>query len=255
MYKVENIPCLKDNYAWALRPIDRASSSQCIIIDPGEARAVQSYLDQHHLTLEAILITHNHYDHTGGVSELVSTTPCPVYGPQGTPVVSSQVSEGDTLLLGNNSLSFTIWETPGHCPEHISYVGEGIVFCGDTLFSCGCGRILGSTPQKLYESLKRLATLPDDTLVYCGHEYTKANSTFAAKLLPGDESISEFKRAVEALKVTLPSTIAVEKRVNPFLRVGEEEVQRRVLELSGEEGLRTEAEYFRVIRSLKDGGL
>jgi hydroxyacylglutathione hydrolase len=212
----------KDNYVWTLR--DRSSA---VVVDPGDARPVLDYLAAEGLRLAAILATHHHQDHVGGVAELVARHPCPVYGPRGEPIatLTQAVGGGDTVPLPELGVSLEVLDIPGHTRAHIAYYGANMLFCGDTLFACGCGRVFEGTPAQLHASLEKLLTLPDDTLVYCGHEYTLANIGFAKAVEPGNARLLERERADAKLRErglpTLPTTIAREKATNPFLRVRE----------------------------------
>jgi hydroxyacylglutathione hydrolase len=212
----------KDNYVWTLRS-DRFAA----VVDPGEARPVLDYLASEKLRLIAILATHHHQDHVGGVAELLARHPCPVYGPRGEPIatLTHPVGGGDAVALPELGLKFEVLDIPGHTRAHIAYYGAKMLFCGDTLFACGCGRVFEGTPQQLYASLQKLVALPDETLVYCGHEYTLANIGFAKAVEPHNASLLEREKSDAMLRrqdrPTLPSTIAREKATNPFLRVRE----------------------------------
>jgi hydroxyacylglutathione hydrolase len=213
------LPALKDNYIWLLR-----HGRQCIVVDPGDAAPVQQYLQAEALELAAILITHRHNDHIGGVPALFADHAVPVYGPPSIGVVTHPLRERDLVEVPGASLR--VWEVPGHTEEHIAYLGSNFIFCGDTLFSAGCGRILGSaTAAEYHASLTRLASLPGDTLIYCTHEYTLANLRFAALAEPGNKATAarfdECSALREAGHPTLPTRMAVELVINPFLRTRE----------------------------------
>src|SRR4051812_43557449 len=220
--EVVPLRAFKDNYVWTLRN-DRFAA----VVDPGEARPVLDYLAAQGLRLAAILATHHHQDHVGGVAELVAAHPCPVYGPRGEPIatLTRPVGGGDAVALAELGLTFEVLDIPGHTRAHIAYYGANMLFCGDTLFACGCGRAFEGTPQQLHASLQKLVALPDETLVYCGHEYTLANIGFAKAVEPGNARLLERERSDAKLRErdlpTLPSTIAKEKATNPFLRVRE----------------------------------
>ena len=212
----------KDNYVWTLRQGRHAA-----VVDPGEARPVLDYLASEGLGLAAILATHHHQDHVGGVAGLLERHPCPVYGPRGEPIatLTRAVAGGDTVTIPELGLSLEVLDIPGHTRAHIAYYGAKLLFCGDTLFACGCGRVFEGTPAQLHASLEKLAALPDDTLVYCGHEYTLANIGFARLVEPGNPQLlareaSDAKLRERGLP-TVPSTIGREKATNPFLRVRE----------------------------------
>jgi hydroxyacylglutathione hydrolase len=218
---VEVIPlrAFKDNYVWTLR------NERCAaVVDPGEAQPVLDYLAREKLDLAAILVTHHHADHVGGVAELKSAFEVPVFGPRGEPIetLTRAVSGGDSVEIPQLGVGFEVIDIPGHTRAHIAYYGANMLFCGDTLFACGCGRVFEGTPEQMYASLAKLAALPDDTLVYAGHEYTLANIGFAKAVEPDNHALvarEEADRQLRAAgKPTLPSTIGREKATNPFLR-------------------------------------
>ena len=219
MLEVVPVNAFKDNYVWTLR--DGRSAA---VVDPGEARPVLEYLAREKLSLIAILATHHHPDHVGGIGEILREHRVPVYGPRGEPIatLTDPVCEGDTVSLPALDASFSVLDIPGHTRAHIAYYGAGALFCGDTLFACGCGRLFEGTAEQMYASLQKLAALPDDTKVYCGHEYTLANIGFAKSVEPGNAALSARERRDQALRAagrpTLPSTLGEEKATNPFLR-------------------------------------
>jgi hydroxyacylglutathione hydrolase len=223
--EVVPVSAFKDNYVWTLR-----RGAHAAVVDPGEAGPVLAYLEREKLSLAAILATHHHADHVGGIAELRSKYDVPVYGPRGEPIatLTHPVSEGDQVSVPELGVSFSVLDIPGHTRAHIAYYGAGALFCGDTLFACGCGRLFEGTAQQMYASLQKLATLPDDTKVYCGHEYTLANIGFAKAVEPGNTALTareardRDKRA--AGRATLPSTLGEEKATNPFLRCRESAV-------------------------------
>ncbi len=221
MMKVHQLKAFDDNYIWLIG-CERQDS--VAIVDPGDDAPVIDYLEQHGLTPSAILITHHHGDHTGGVSELVARYKIPVYGPAGEriPALTHPLVEGDRVELAGCELSLQVFDTPGHTRGHICYYGHGALFSGDTLFTAGCGRLFEGTAEQMYHSLEKLRTLPDDTLLYCAHEYTRANLSFAVVAEPENVQIAtraeEVKRLRAASKPTVPATMAMEKATNPFLR-------------------------------------
>jgi hydroxyacylglutathione hydrolase len=221
---VEIVPvnAFKDNYVWTLR-----NSSDAAVVDPGDARPVLDYLSREKLRLCAILATHHHPDHTGGIAELVARQRVPVFGPRNEPIPSltQPVSEGDRVEIPELGVTFSVLDIPGHTRAHVAYYGAGALFCGDTLFACGCGRLFEGTADQMYTSLGKLAALPDDTKVYCGHEYTLANIGFAKAVEPDNRSLAareaRDRKLRDAGRPTLPSTLGEEKATNPFLRCRE----------------------------------
>lgn len=229
MLTIFPIPAFKDNYIWALHDGHHAA-----VVDPGDAAPVRAWLEAQQLGLAAILCTHHHNDHTGGLCELVQVYNAPVYGPQheNIPCISHTLGEGDTVEIAQLELRLTVLDIPGHTRGHIAFLANGRLFCGDTLFGCGCGRLFEGTAQQLHHSLQRLAQLPGDTQVYCAHEYTEANIRFALACEPGNAQLRQRQADAHTLRAaglpTLPSTIALEKSTNPFLRCTEPEISRSV---------------------------
>ena len=227
MIDITAIPALQDNYIWVIHD-DRRS----VIVDPGEAAPALEYLKTHGLHLDAILCTHRHGDHIGGIAKLREVYNVPVHGRRhpGNPHITHELREGDKLNLNTLGIRFDIIEIPGHLDDHIAYLAPGIAFCGDVLFGAGCGRNFEGTPAQLHHSLKRLSQLPDSTQVYCAHEYTSANLRFALVCEPGNPQVQQRISATNALRAanlpTVPSTIALEKATNPFLRCTQTEIIR-----------------------------
>jgi len=222
MPEIVPLAAFKDNYIWTLR------DSKCAaVVDPGDARPVRDYLEREGLRLAAILATHHHPDHVGGIAELVAAQKVPVFGPKGEPIpaLTHPLGEGDTAEIPELGARFSVLEIPGHTRAHVAYYGLGSLFCGDTLFACGCGRVFEGTPAQMLASLTKLAALPDATKVYCGHEYTLANIRFARAVDPDNPTLAAREARAQALreagKPTLPSTLGEERATNPFLRCAE----------------------------------
>jgi len=219
MLRIVPVKAFKDNYVWTLR-----NATHAAVVDPGEARPVLDYLSRERLELAAILATHHHPDHVGGIAELVAMRPIPVYGPRKEPIptLTRPVSEGDRVSIPELGVDFSVIDIPGHTRAHIAYYGAGSLFCGDTLFACGCGRLFEGTAEQMYASLQKLRALPDETKVYCGHENTLANIGFAKAVEPDNAALKQREERDQRLraagKPTLPSTLGEEKATNPFLR-------------------------------------
>ena len=222
MLNVTPIPAFDDNYIWA---IHAPGTPNVFVVDPGDAEPVEAFLAENELNLAGILITHHHDDHTGGVAALTAEREIPVYGPEESPY------EGITEPMSNDSylemfgLEVIIHAVPGHTLDHISYLIDGVtpqLFCGDTLFLAGCGRLFEGTPEQMLAAMHYFRSLPDTTLVYCTHEYSMANLAFAAAVEPDNTDILNCIESCRALrqedKETLPSNIAQEKKVNPYMR-------------------------------------
>jgi hydroxyacylglutathione hydrolase len=213
------VRAFEDNYIWVLR-----QGSNAAVVDPGDEEPVLDYLRAEKLRLTAILNTHHHTDHVGGNDELLRHFPVPVYGPHDAriPGVSRALREGERFTLDGFGIEFSVLEIPGHTRSHIAFYGGGMLFSGDTLFACGCGRLFEGTPQQMHDSLAKLAALPDAIRVYCGHEYTLANIRFARAAEAANPLLAQWEQAASALRArdepTLPSTIGAEKAANPFLR-------------------------------------
>ena len=226
MLEIVPLPAFKDNYIWTLRDADRRNP-HAAVVDPGEALPVKQYLAREGLTLAAILATHHHPDHVGGIAELVEMTRVPVFGPKGEPIpaLTHPVGQDDSVEIASLAAKFAVLDIPGHTRAHVAYYGLGSLFCGDTLFACGCGRVFEGTAAQMLHSLTKLAALPDETRVYCGHEYTLANIKFARAVDPGNSVLAAREERAATLRAagrpTLPSTLGEERATNPFLRCAE----------------------------------
>lgn len=242
----------KDNYIWLLR-----AGSHAAVVDPGDAGPVRHYLTDEGLTLVAILLTHHHPDHVGGVEALTATRPIPVYGPASEDIagVTHPVSQDDEVLIPEIGAEFQVLDLPGHTAGHVGYYGSGCVFCGDTLFAAGCGRLFEGTPAEMSDSLARLMALPDATQVYCTHEYTLANLKFAMAVEPSNKAIQARVAACEALRAagrpTVPFLISGERSTNPFVRCDAPEVICQAESRAGK-ALVSPVEVFAAIREWKN---
>jgi hydroxyacylglutathione hydrolase len=256
MLQVTPVKAFADNYIWLVHaPRD---AGQVVAVDPGDARPVERALAEHELNLAGILITHHHADHVGGVADLLRARRAPVFGPAGesVPGEPSRLREGDDAAFEELGLHFDVLDIPGHTAGHIAYVGHGAVFCGDTLFSAGCGRLFEGTAEQMSGSLAKLSSLPEETLVYCGHEYTISNLKFSLTVEPENEAAAQYfeecsqRRARD--EATVPSNIRRERNVNPFLRCDLQSVKQAAERRAGRR-LQSEPEIFAVIRQWKDG--
>ncbi|MFD2633189.1 hydroxyacylglutathione hydrolase [Idiomarina piscisalsi] len=252
--RVHPICAFDDNYIWA---IETNTNDGVIIVDPGEATPVFEWLKENNKTITAIFVTHHHYDHTGGIADLTKKYSCPVIGPHNPEIktITQAVQEGERFSMAG--VDWEVMETPGHTLDHISFYTPGFLFCGDTLFSGGCGRMFEGTPEQFSQSLLKLRQLPGDTRVFCAHEYTQANLTFAQKVEPDNPILKSYAEKVKMLReqneITLPSTLNLELAINPFLRFDQKSVMKAASEHAGSVKNAPE-DVFYTIRQWKDNG-
>lgn len=245
-----SIPAFQDNYIWVLVDDDR----RCVIVDPGESAPVLRAIKENDWQPEAILLTHHHNDHTGGVPELRAHFPhLVVYGPAEAQDkgVTHVVEEGENILI--REWEFSVFATPGHTLGHLCFYSKPYLFCGDTLFSGGCGRLFEGTPAQMYQSLQKINALPDDTVICCAHEYTLGNMKFAVSLLPEDRAIQDYYHKVKELRAknqkTLPVILKNERRINLFLRTDDTDL---INKINQETNLQQPEQRFAWLRSKKD---
>lgn len=247
---LNSIPAFQDNYIWVLSEDD----GRCLIVDPGEAAPVLRAIEEHQWQPEAILLTHHHNDHVGGVQALRDAFPdVVVYGPAETQHkgATQVVAEGDTVtVLGQD---FSVFATPGHTLGHICFFSFPYLFCGDTLFSGGCGRLFEGTATQMYQSFCKINALPDDTVICCAHEYTLGNMKFAISVLPQDRDVQEYYKKVSELRAknekTLPVILKNERKINLFLRTEDADL---IEVINQEKVLQHPEERFAWLRAKKD---
>ena len=252
MLSIKPIKALSDNYIWLV-----TTNEGSIVIDPGESKQIIDLVKSNEIDLEGILITHHHYDHTNGIEEILKYKKVEVYGPKNNVnSITKRVKQNDVFnLIG---LKFEVIETPGHTLDHIAFYclkdEKSILFCGDTLFSGGCGRVFEGTYSQMYESLKKLSKLPEDTQIFCGHEYTSSNLQFACAVEPNNQFIKQYnEEIIEKTKngvPSLPSSLKIEYMINPFIRCNEENLIDNINKKFGEIG--SESEIFSTLRKWKD---
>ncbi len=254
MFEVHTIPAFNDNYIWLIGQTD---SPFVAVIDPGDPEPVIEALRLHGKQLNAILITHHHSDHIGGIRTLLERSPVPVYGPAGEdiPALSHPLREGDTVTLEHHGLELHVIDTPGHTSGHICYLLENSLFCGDTLFAGGCGRLFEGSPEQMHHSLSKISALPADTQIYCAHEYTEDNLKFARIVEPNNPDILARQQQVQSQRqqdlATVPSTLSVELKTNPFLRSSQAVVREAAERFAGHP-LNSEVAVFATVRHWKD---
>ncbi|KLP55939.1 hydroxyacylglutathione hydrolase [Enterobacter genomosp. O] len=245
-----SIPAFEDNYIWVLVDDDR----RCVIVDPGESTPVLHAIKENGWKPEAILLTHHHHDHTGGVPDLRAHFPhLVVYGPAETQDkgTTQVVEEGENILI--REWEFSVFATPGHTLGHLCFYSKPYLFCGDTLFSGGCGRLFEGTPAQMYQSLQKINALPDETLICCAHEYTLGNMKFSVSLLPEDRAIQDYYHKVKELRAknqkTLPVILKNERQINLFLRTDDIDL---INKINQETNLQQPEQRFAWLRSKKD---
>ncbi|MCC5866318.1 MAG: hydroxyacylglutathione hydrolase [Wenzhouxiangella sp.] len=249
---VEAIPAFETNYIWAIH-----NGHDCVLVDPGSSAEPMAFVQRRGLKLCALLLTHHHFDHIGGVDDILARHPVPTWGPKDPrmPQVNQHLAEGDQAQIPELALVFDVLETPGHTTTHIVYHGHDMLLAGDTLFSIGCGRLFEGTPAQMQASLDKLRGLPDQTRVYCAHEYTLDNCRFALQVEPDNPALREraeqARRLREQDRITLPPTLAEERAANPFLRTREASVIDAANHHQPGTGT-APAAVFGVIRSWKD---
>lgn len=250
--QIHAVPAFQDNYLWVIE-----SAGNAAVVDPGDAAPVQAFLDARGLKLTAILATHHHADHVGGLLALKARWRCPVWGPAGEAIegLDHRLVEGDRVSVPGIGAAFSILDVPGHTAGHIAYVNDEVAFVGDTLFACGCGRLFEGTAAQMVSSLTKLAALPGTTRAYCAHEYTMANIRFAEAVEPGNAKLAARKARDAARRSrgepTVPTTIAIERETNPFLRWDSPEVIASAEKRAGKR-LADRVAVFATIRSWKN---
>lgn len=247
------IRAFSDNYIWCIH-----NDTDAVVVDPGDAAPVDAFCRANNLTLAAILITHHHRDHTGGIAALTSACKdLPVIGPRGGHIngITKSVAQGDTVHLPVLNCQFAVLEVPGHTLDHIAFYGHGLVFCGDTLFSAGCGRLFEGSPEQMCHSLNKLKRLPAATKVYCTHEYTLANLKFALTVEPGNRALNDYAQWANETREqdlpTLPTTMQSQCEINPFLRCTESTVKASV-EGHWQQSLPDDVAVYARLRQWKD---
>jgi len=266
MLNITPIHAYSDNYIWM---IQRDNAPQVVLVDPGQAPQVIDFLEKKHCQPVAILITHQHYDHTGGVAALLKQYPqCQLIGPSRDPsdnklaidlpvpeLFTRKVKTGDAVKIAELDIEFEVLEIPGHTLDHLAFYGEGLVFCGDLLFGAGCGRIFSGTPQLFIDSLATLMALPQDTLIYCAHEYTVDNLGFAKWVEPASKDIIERDEIEmarqEMAQPTVPSSVGLELKTNPFVRWQQPQVKQAAEKFAGKT-LNENWQIFAALREWKD---
>jgi len=254
MMQVIGLPAFSDNYIWMIQDAD---NPRVVLVDPGEAEPALEALARHRLELAAILVTHHHGDHIGGIAELRTHYEVPVYGPRRESIsqVTQTVAEADEIEIEGTPMRFHVMDVPGHTRGHVAYLGHGCLFCGDTLFTAGCGRLFEGSPEQMHQSLEKIRALDPGTRIYCAHEYTQDNLRFAQVVEPHNiplrERVLSTRQYRDRDEPTVPSLLSLELATNPFLRCQEATVVAAAEAFSGRT-LKSGAEVFAVIRHWKD---
>ncbi|WP_299009941.1 hydroxyacylglutathione hydrolase [uncultured Shewanella sp.] len=261
MYRIIPLPAFNDNYIWLIKQDD---NSAIYVVDPGDANVVIQYLKANQLSLAGILITHHHIDHVGGIPALnafacqqANDSTIPIYGPASENIkgINQPITNEKSIILKNFNIKATIFTIPGHTLGHIAYLIDNHLFCGDTLFSGGCGRLFEGTPEQMHASLSTLSQLPETTKVFCTHEYTLANLDFALRVDPNNIDLQAYqKHVIETRKsgqASLPSSIGLEQKINPFLRCHTDTIQRSIRQ-HFKQFPSKESSFFALLRQWKD---
>lgn len=255
MIQITPIPALQDNYIWCLH---HTKKRLAWIVDPGVSDVVIDFLEEKSLTLKGILVTHHHWDHTNGIDALTKAYPTiqVIGGTQATHAsITHYLKNKESILLDGIDVELTLQEIAGHTLDHVCYYNNDYVFCGDTLFSAGCGRLFEGSAQQMWRSLDFLQSLPEQALFFCAHEYTQANIEFALHVDPDNKDLQNYQRYVEQQRklkqTTLPSSVALEKKINPFLRCNDNAIKTSVGQHYNET-LLSEEHTFELLRKWKD---
>tara|TARA_R110002049_G_scaffold146932_2_gene309550 strand:- start:394 stop:1164 length:771 start_codon:yes stop_codon:yes gene_type:complete len=254
MLTIQAVSAFNDNYIWFIQAPD---SRDILIVDPGDAIPVIDAIKQQQLNPVGLLITHHHNDHIAGIKQLVNDYDMPVYGPksESIPHLTHPLSACEDLIVNSTFPTITVLDVPGHTRGHIAFLIDGNLFCGDTLFGAGCGRLLGGTAEQLHNSLQLITNLPEQTKIFCAHEYTQANLRFAALVEPDNTEIKQRIVDTDALVMngqpSLPSLLSLELKTNPFLRCQQPDVIQAAQHFSGHQ-LQHSGAVFTALRSWKD---